>query len=329
MLLLEQSYCGNIRQFFKPQLSSADKMKPVYLGMIAIFVISGIVLINTNLAFATNSKNVYGLSVGGQAFVVSYDISNATVKEIHVEKNLSYTNHYWYSLIITIGNSMTSSGMLTMTLPSELMASTCQSGFYPKVSINNGTFSDANEISSTKTNNTILIKLPPFTKNIGIIGYGPDPSSGCPTFAYNMTYDGKTYWIDYKSNPEIQDFSMDKNSSSLVVTLSHLYHFPPPQPWSYADIQIPRNLLDSKMEQNDVPFTVMVDGNMTQIQEIETTNTTRTIHIPLRGGLYYQNSSGEIVITGTTTTPEFQYAIPVLLVGITSLVIFSKIKIHV
>jgi len=326
---LGESHYENIRHFFKPQLSSADKMKPVYLGMIAIFVMSGIVLINTNLVFATNSKNTYGLSVGGREFVVSYDISNATVKEIQVKKDLSYTNHYWYSLMITIINSTTSSGMLTMTLPSELMTSTCQSGFYPKVSINNGTFSDVDEISSTKTNNTILIKLPPFTKNIGIIGYGPDPSSGCPTFAYNMTYDGKTYWIDYKSNPEIQDFSMDKNSSSLVVTLSHLYHFPPPQPWSYADIQIPRNLLDSKMEQNDVPFTVMVDGNMTQIQEIETTNTTRTIHIPLRAGLYYQDNDGEIVITGTTTAPEFQYAIPVLLVGITSLVIFSKIKIRI
>ena len=226
------SYYENIHHFFKSYLSSADKMKSVYLGMIAIFVIFGIVLINTNLAFATNSKNVYGLSVGGREFVVSYDTSNATVNGILVKKNLSYTNHYSYSLIITIGNSATSSGTLTVTLPSELMASTCQSGFYPKVSINNGTFNDADEISSTKTNDTILIKFPPFTKNIGIIGYGPDPSSGCPTFAYNMTYDGKTYWIDYKSNPEIQDFSMDKNGSSLVVTLSHLYHFPPPQPWS-------------------------------------------------------------------------------------------------
>jgi hypothetical protein len=301
-------------------------LKTQHLSIILIFVISGVVLINTNLAFATNSKNVYGLSVGGREFVFSYDTSNATVNEIHIKKNLSYTNHYWYSLMITIGNSTTSSGALTMTLPSELMASTCQSGFYPKVSINNGTFSDADEISSTKTNNTISITLPPFTKNIGIIGYGPDPSSGCPTFAYNMTYDGKTYWIDYKSNPEIQDFSMDKNSSSLVVTLSHLYHFPPPQPWSYVDIQIPRNLLDSKMEQNDVPFTVMVDGNMTQIQEIETTNTTRTIHVPLRGGLYYQDNDGEIVITGTTTAPEFQYAIPILLVGISSLIVFYRLK---
>lgn len=297
--------------------------------MIAIFVIFGIVLINTNLAFATNSKNVYGLSVGGREFVVSYDISNATVNGILVKKNLSYTNHYSYSLIITIGNSTASSGTLTVTMPSELMVSTCQSGFYPKISINNDTFNDANEISSTKTNDTILIKFPPFTKNIGIMGYGPDPSSGCPTFAYNMTSDGKTYWIDYKSNPEIQDFSMDKNDSSLVVTLSHLYHFPPPQPWSYADIQIPRNLLDSKMGQSDVPFTVMVDGNMTQIQEIETTNTIRTIHIPLRGGLYYQDNDGEIVITGTTTVPEFPFAIPILLIGITSLIIFYKIKIRI
>lgn len=286
--------------------------------MIAIFVIFGIVIINTNLAFATNSKNVYGVSVGGREFVVSYDISNATVNEILVKKNLSYTNHYWYSLMITIDNSTTSSGELDITLPLELMASTCQSGFYPKVSINNGTFNDANEISSTKTNEIILIKLPPFTKNIGIVGYGPDPSSGCPTFAYNMTSDGKTYWIDYKSNPEIHDFSMDKNGSFLVATLSHLYHFPPPQPGSYADIQIPRNLLDSKMGQSDRPFTVMVDGNMTQIQEIETTNTTRTIHVPLRGGLYSPDNGGRIIITGTTPTPEFPSPLQQLESGIAS-----------
>ncbi|MDE1862980.1 MAG: hypothetical protein KGI33_08720 [Thaumarchaeota archaeon] len=278
-------------------------------------------------AYATVSKNVYNLSVGGREFVVSYDISNATVNEIHIKKFLSYTNHYWYSFMIPIGNSTTDPGMLTITLPSELMVSTCQSGILPKISLNNNVFTPANMTSETKTDSTILVKLPPFTKTVEINGYGPDPSNGCPTFAYKMTYNGTIYWIDYKSNPEIQDIRMNEKNSSIVVTLSHLYHFPPPQPWSYVDIQIPRNLLDSKIGQNDVPFTVTVDGNMTQIQEIETTNTTRTIHIPLRGGLYYQDNEGEIVITGTATAPEFQFVIPILLIGVTALIIFYKVKI--
>ncbi len=297
--------------------------------LLTVLAISALVFsMSIGFVDASISKNAYSLSVGGRQFAIYYDISNATVNGIQVKKNLSYTNHYSYSLLIDIDNS-TNSGELTMTLPSELMASMCQSGILPKLSLNNGTFTDANVTSETKTNNTILIKLPPFTKTIEIGGYGPDPSSGCPTFAYKMTYDGIIYWIDYKSNPEIQDISMNEKNSALVVTLSHLYHFPPPQPWSYADIQIPRNLLDSKMGQSDAPFTVMVDGNITQIQEIESTNTTRTIHIPLRGGLYYQDSDGEIVITGTSTTPEFPLAIPILLIGITSLIVFYKIKIRI
>ncbi|HJT09152.1 MAG TPA: hypothetical protein VJ771_00025 [Candidatus Nitrosotalea sp.] len=280
-------------------------------------------------ADATISKNTYGLSVGGREFVVSYNLSNATFAGIDTEKHLNYVNHYWYSLIVTIGNSTNSSGRLTITLPSELMASMCQSGILPSISLNeNNTFGSANIISETKTNRTILVKLQPFTKTVEIRGYGPDPGSGCPTFAYKMTYNGATYWIDYKSNPEIQDMKMNEKNSTLVVILSHLYHFPPPQPWSYVDIQIPRNLLDSKMGQNDAPFVVMVDGNMTHIQEIETTNTTRTIHIPLRGGLYYQNNDGEIVITGTTTAPEFQFVIPILSIGITTLIVFYRIKIE-
>ncbi len=66
-------------------------------------------------------------------------------------------------------------------------------------------------------------------------------------------------------------------------------------------------MLDAKagqqQQQKDVPFIVTVDGNITQAHEIETTNTTRTIHIPLTDTSPAEHVS--IVITGTTAVPEF------------------------
>jgi len=119
---------------------------------------------------------------------------------------------------------------------------------------------------------------------------------------------------------------MNGSGPSLVVTVGNGYRLPP-QPPSFVDIQIPRDLLDSKMSQEDIPFIVTVDGNKTQIREIETTNTTRTIHVPLPSAPYYADRApGKIVITGTTAVPEFPFTNIVWLVGIALAIVLSGAK---
>ncbi len=65
-----------------------------------------------------------------------------------------------------------------------------------------------------------------------------------------------------------------------------------------------------------------IDGNITQAHEIETTNTTRTIHIPLTGISPTEHAS--IVITGTTAVPEFPTTAVVAASAIGLVIILSR-----
>src|SRR2546425_6600099 len=300
------------------------------VGILAILILFPLSLFSstTGSTYADSSETVYTLSAGERLFNVSYKISNSTVERIYVK--LPTENPYEYSFVVDFGNSTKTGGTLTMTVPSELMASVCQSNFLitkPIVVIDNSTFGAVIDIlSSTGTNITFLVNLPPFAKTVEVGGYGPDPMGGCPTSAYKLIQGGKVFWIDYKSDPEIRNIIMNGSGPSLVVTVGNGYRLPP-QPPSFVDIQIPRDLLDSKMSQEDIPFIVTVDGNKTQIREIETTNTTRTIHVPLPSAPYYADRApGKIVITGTTAVPEFPFTNIVWLVGIALAIVLSGAK---
>jgi hypothetical protein len=296
---------------------------------ILIPILLALFLASSGSVYAVSSNNVYTLSVGERPIKISYNITNATIDRIYAKEHPELTegNPNLYSLVVDIGNSTKAVGTLTLTVPSELMASVCQSNFLmtkPKVSIDNNTLIMPDILSSTKTNITFLVKLPPFSKTVEVGGYGPDPAGGCPTRAYNLVHNGREYTIDYKSDPSIWKIIMNETNPAIVVIVNDGYAFPP-QPQSFVDIQIPRDLLDAKSGQKDVPFSVTVDGNKTQIEEIETTDTTRTIHIPLPGaGYYITHPPGKIVITGTTAIPEFPTTTIVIISAIGLMIIFGR-----
>ena len=176
------------------------------VGILAILILFPLSLFSstTGSTYADSSETVYTLSAGERLFNVSYKISNSTVERIYVK--LPTENPYEYSFVVDFGNSTKTGGKLTMTVPSELMASVCQSNFLitkPIVVIDNSTFGAVIDIlSSTGTNITFQVDLPPFAKTVEVGGYGPDLMGGCPTYAYKLIQGGKVFWLDYKSDPE-------------------------------------------------------------------------------------------------------------------------------
>ncbi|MGI0088000.1 MAG: hypothetical protein ACREBI_08600, partial [Nitrosotalea sp.] len=55
--------------------------------------------------------------------------------------------------------------------------------------------------------------------------------------------------------------------------------------------------------------------------ESQTSNNTRTLEID------FENGTNVMYIYGTYLVPEFPFAVPVLLIGIASMIVFYKIKI--
>jgi hypothetical protein len=228
-----------------------------------------------------------------------------------------------------------------MTLAADLMASRCNylpsnGGEYPVLIDTpkgvDGLHYNANVTSVTDTNITISTNFPPSTTSVEIPQYGELPEIGCATSGYKLVHDNKEYWIDYISFPPILNIKLDDNNPALAVTLTFGPCFNN-LGGCFTDIQIPRDVLDAKAGQQhqDVPFVVTVDGNITQAQEIETTNTTRTIHIPLADINPTEHDS--IVITGTEAVPEFGSSAPsfvmvMAIAGVVGLGIVAKRKIH-
>ncbi|MGI0087789.1 MAG: hypothetical protein ACREBI_07485 [Nitrosotalea sp.] len=104
-------------------------------------------------------------------------------------------------------------------------------------------------------------------------------SSLSPAFADTGSFPvafGNTYQINYNANGvKIQDIEPNPTYEELVVTVQVS------SPNASLDLTIPRSLLDSKQNNNDIPFIAVVDGTLADMKEKTPTVTTRTISLQL------------------------------------------------
>ncbi|NHI02589.1 hypothetical protein DYY67_0628 [Candidatus Nitrosotalea sp. TS] len=94
----------------------------------------------------------------------------------------------------------------------------------------------------------------------------------------------------------------------------------------HLHLVLPRKLIDSiNGDGNDQNFTIqywkMMDKTTPVVyHESQTSNNTRTLEID------FENGTSIMYIYGTYLVPEFPFAVPVLLIGITSLIVFYRVK---
>lgn len=87
---------------------------------------------------------------------------------------------------------------------------------------------------------------------------------------------GKTFQVNYNANGvKIQDIETNPTYDELTVTVQVS------SPNAYLELTIPRDLLDSKQGNNDIPFIAVVDGTLGNVEEKNPTSTTRTVSIQL------------------------------------------------
>ncbi|MGI0046040.1 MAG: hypothetical protein ACREBB_02465 [Nitrosotalea sp.] len=99
---------------------------------------------------------------------------------------------------------------------------------------------------------------------------------------------GKTFQVSYNANGvNIQDIETNPTYDELTVSVQVS------SPNASLELTIPRDLLDSKQGNADIPFITVVDGTLANVKEQTPTSTTRTLSLQLTSG----NSQIEIIGT--------------------------------
>ncbi len=155
------------------------------------------------------------------------------------------------------------------------------------------------------------------------VQYGSPDRSGSTTFQFagshggagnTIQVDGTNSSVTYSiTNGKVLDVKADSNSKSLIVSIQTTGD-------GVLTITMPRTLIDAKKADNtDDQYFVLNDGQENdQFQEIQTTNTARTLQIPFTDG------TSQIEIIGTFVIPEFgTIAVMILAVAIISIIAIS------
>lgn len=122
----------------------------------------------------------------------------------------------------------------------------------------------------------------------------------------------KTYTVSYSiNNGTVNDMSVDTQNLSLNVSMQTTGD-------GTLTLTLQRELIDAKINGQDDQFFVLADGQNTDFQESQTTDTERTLTIP------YTDGTEQIEVIGTQVVPEFgTVAALILVVSISIIVIIS------
>ncbi len=136
-----------------------------------------------------------------------------------------------------------------------------------------------------------------------------------------LNIDGRIYSVPYNiTGGIVQGLDVDSVTRKLTVGIIG------GENGGQLQLQLSRKIMDSVQDGKDMRFVVNIasgdNSTRTQLDYVETqTNTEmRTLMFD------FPQDSSVIEITGTVIVPEFPFAIPILVIGITSLVIVYRLK---
>jgi hypothetical protein len=145
---------------------------------------------------------------------------------------------------------------------------------------------------------------------------------------YKLVIGDKIYPINYTiTDGRLGSISLDNKTNSLTA---HIIDAPS---GTTLNLELPRELIDAKSDNNGTDFEVLIRGGSADYQNapysiIKTNTDSRMMQLPLSYGQNEYNPSGtwDVKITGTKIIPEFPFATPILIISITSLIVFHRMK---
>jgi predicted secreted protein with PEFG-CTERM motif len=118
-----------------------------------------------------------------------------------------------------------------------------------------------------------------------------------------------TYGID---NGKVNGMNVDTKNLSLIVSMQTAGD-------GTLTLTVPRDLIDAKINGQDDQFFVLADGQNTDFQESQKTQTDRTLTIP------YTDGTEQIEVIGTQVVPEFgSLAGAIIIISIVGVVLISR-----
>ena len=133
---------------------------------------------------------------------------------------------------------------------------------------------------------------------------------------FHVNVDGQGYDIPYAiTGGTISDMKVDFPSFALTLSINATRN-------GIVSLDIPRDFMDAKkMDGSDENFIVLINGSEIMPSEVQGSTLSRNVTIN------FLKEDSQIELIGTQIVPEFPLAVPVLLIGIVSSLIFYRLKI--
>ena len=113
----------------------------------------------------------------------------------------------------------------------------------------------------------------------------------------------------------VNDMKVDFPSFALILSINATKN-------GYITLDLPREFIDAKkMDGTDERFLALIDGAEVDPTDASSVTTYRNVTINFLKG------DSQIELIGTQIVPEFPLSIPILLIGIASLLVFQKFRI--
>lgn len=144
---------------------------------------------------------------------------------------------------------------------------------------------------------------------IPIIAYAQAPES-----SKAIIVDGTDFSVHYQmSGGKLLSAIPDPDAASLILSVQM-------DDAGILSITLPRDLIDSKIGEQDDIYFVLIDADEADFTEA-VTQTDRTLTILIPAG------SDQIEIIGTKVVPEFPFAIIIMIISLSAIIYATKFKI--
>lgn len=131
---------------------------------------------------------------------------------------------------------------------------------------------------------------------------------------FRFVINDSSFNINYRiTSGSIDRIDVDPEFGSLLIFLKDV------NSKGMLEIELPREVIDAKIDDKDEDFIVTVDGEIVDYQEISKDSDSRTIKIE------YDANSSDIEIIGTRVIPEFPIAVIIMVVSISIALMYRRI----
>ncbi len=228
--------------------------------------------------------------------------------------------------MVQIGNA-TANGMLTVTLPRNLMDSKCGSEDLPFIIMMNGNEMitgrdpNASEVTTSSESRTVALTFSSQTKDI-FIGVFSSPSlSACTSLSLTPNEQRNGIRHEAQNSLQIGNITIDKEQQRIIIPIGNTTIRD-----GFLKLELSRSAIDSKNNAGkDTPFVITYSNTaqtnaVAKYYEIASNDKARILLAELPAG--YK----ELIMSGTQVVPEFPVVRLIVAISIAGIVAMSFVS---